>query len=93
MCRRAERDSSLTNERETELYRQLPSPLVSNGNHCSRSVRVVQYTRMESGRLFGEDDPSNGSSVCGSKVTGTCFPKTVVGTPENVDPTNGNVSW
>ena len=25
--------------------------------------RVVQYTRTESGRLFGEDDPSSGSRV------------------------------
>ena len=26
-------------------------------------MRVVQYTRTESGRLFGEDDPSSGSRV------------------------------
>ena len=26
-------------------------------------VRVVQYTRTESGRLFGKDDPSSGSRV------------------------------
>ena len=25
--------------------------------------RVVQYTRTESGRLFGKDDPSSGSRV------------------------------
>ena len=35
--RKAERDSSPTNERETELYRQLPSALASNGNHCLKS--------------------------------------------------------
>ena len=28
-----------------------------------KKTRVVQYTRTESGRLFGEDDPSNGSRV------------------------------
>ena len=27
------------------------------------SERVVQYTRTESGRLFGKDDPSSGSRV------------------------------
>ena len=26
-------------------------------------LRVVQYTRTESGRLFGKDDPSSGSRV------------------------------
>ena len=26
-------------------------------------ARVVQYTRKESGRLFGKDDPSSGSRV------------------------------
>ena len=27
------------------------------------SIRVAQYTRMESGGLFGVDDPSSGSRV------------------------------
>ena len=41
-------------------------------------IRVVQYTRTESGRRFGEDDPSSGSpgrGVCGSKVTESCYLK------------------
>ena len=29
----------------------------------SDQSRVVQYTRTESGRLFGKDDPSSGSRV------------------------------
>ena len=29
----------------------------------SENMRVVQYTRTESGRLFGKDDPSSGSRV------------------------------
>ena len=44
--------------------------------------KVVQYTIMESGRLFNEGDPSSGSRVqgfCGSKVKRYCFLKTVYG--------------
>ena len=40
--------------------------IVSQRLHLPRRQprrRVVQYTRMESGRLFGVDDPSSGSRV------------------------------
>ena len=30
---------------------------------CTRVVQYTEYTRTESGRLFGEDDPSSGSRV------------------------------
>ena len=37
--------------------------IMLNEREAAYRRRVVQYTRMESGRLFGVDDPSSGSRV------------------------------